>query len=65
MSGIGAALMMPNIVAIIGVNFPPGRIRNLTFGCLGFGAPVGGVGGILVIGLFVHYAAWRWFFFLV
>jgi len=65
MSGIGAALMMPNIVAIIGITFPPGRMRNLTFGCLGFGAPVGGVMGCILIGIFIQLATWRGFFFLL
>src|ERR1700712_2649156 len=40
-AGIGAAFVMPNIVAIIGITFPPGRLRNLTLGFLGFGCPVG------------------------
>jgi len=34
--GIGAALVMPNVVAIIGITFPPGKMRNLTFGLFGF-----------------------------
>lgn len=65
MSGIGAAFMSPNIIAIIGITFPPGKMRNLTFGCIGFGAPVGGVGGILLLGVFIEFASWRWFFFMM
>ena len=62
-SGIGAALVMPNAVAVIGTTFPPGRMRNLSFGFFGFAAPVAGTLGCIVIGLFVEFAEWKWFFF--
>lgn len=65
MSGIGAALVMPNGIAIIGTTFPPGKVRNLSFGFLNFAAPVGGVFGTLIIGLMIEFAHWKWFFFLV
>jgi MFS family permease len=62
MSGIGAAFVMPNAVAIIGITFPPGRMRNLSLGFFGFGAPVGGTLGCVIIALFTQWASWRWFF---
>jgi MFS family permease len=65
MSGIGAALVMPNGVAIIGITFPPGKMRNLSLGFFGFGAPVGGVIGVVIIGLMIEFAHWKWFFFLM
>lgn len=65
MSGIGAALVMPNVVAIRGMTFPPGRMRNLTVGLFGFGAPVGGTLGCVVIGMFIEWVEWKWFFFSV
>lgn len=65
MSGIGAALVMPNGVAIIGITFPPGKMRNLSFGFFGFGAPVGGVIGVVIIGIMMQFAHWKWFFFLM
>ncbi|KAE8446755.1 hypothetical protein EG329_011660 [Mollisiaceae sp. DMI_Dod_QoI] len=63
MSGIGAAFVMPNVVAIIGITFPPGKMRNLSLGFYGFGAPVGGTLGCLLIGIFIKWAEWKWFFF--
>lgn len=63
MSGIGAAFVMPNVVAEIGVTFPPGKMRNLSLGFFGFGAPVGGTFGCLLIGIFIEWVQWKWFFF--
>ena len=57
MSSIGAALVIPNVVAIIGITFPPGSMRNLSFGLFGFGAPVGGT--------VIEWAEWKCFFFSV
>ncbi|KUJ14948.1 MFS general substrate transporter [Mollisia scopiformis] len=65
MSGIGAAFVMPNIVAILGITFPPGRGRNLVLGFFGFGAPVGGTIGVLLIAVFIEWVQWRWFFFTI
>jgi MFS family permease len=62
-SGIGAAFAMPNVVAIIGITFPPGKMRNMTLGLFNFAAPVGGTLGCLLIGIFIQWAEWRWFFF--
>ncbi|KAG0647147.1 putative MFS-type transporter [Hyphodiscus hymeniophilus] len=62
-SGVGAAMAMPNIVAIIGITFPPGKMRNLTLGFFGFGAPVGGTIGCVLIGIFIQWTEWRYFFF--
>lgn len=62
-SGIGAAIVMPNVVAIIGITFPPGKMRNLTLGFFGFGAPVGGTLGCVLIGIFIQWTEWKFFFF--
>jgi MFS family permease len=62
-AGIGAAFVMPNIVAIIGITFAPGRMRNFTLGFFGFGCPVGGTLGAFFMGIFIKFAEWRWFFF--
>lgn len=64
-SGIGAAFVMPNVVAVIGISFPPGKMRNLCLGFFGFGAPVGGTLGVVLIGVCVEWVEWRWFFFIM
>jgi MFS family permease len=35
LSGIGAGLMLPTAVALLGQTYPPGRKRNLAFGLFG------------------------------
>jgi MFS family permease len=62
-AGIGAAFVMPNIVAIIGITFPPGKMRNFTLGFFGFGCPVGGALGAFLMGVFIEFVEWRWFYF--
>jgi len=37
------------------MTFPPGRMRNLTFALFGFGTPVGGTLGCMVIGMFIEW----------
>lgn len=35
LTGIGAGLMLPTAVALLGQTYPPGRKRNLAFGLFG------------------------------
>ncbi|KAJ5302314.1 hypothetical protein PENANT_c008G08036 [Penicillium antarcticum] len=51
--GVGGGLMIPNIVALLGITFPPGRKRNLGFALFGAMAPVGAAGGSLVSAVIV------------
>jgi len=39
LTGIGAAFIVPNAVALIGRIFPPGRMRNIAMGLFGAMAP--------------------------
>jgi MFS family permease len=63
--GIGGGLMAPNVVALIGVSFPPGKGRNLGMALFGAMAPVGAAGGSLVAAVVVQLAGWRWLFFML
>ncbi|KAK6841521.1 hypothetical protein PG989_009930 [Apiospora arundinis] len=60
--GIGGGLMVPNIVALIGINFPPGKKRNLGIALFGAMAPVGAVGGSLIGAVIIQLSDWRWAF---
>lgn len=40
--------MIPNIVALLGITFPPGKNRNLGMALFGAMAPVGAAGGSLI-----------------
>ena len=63
MSGIGGALVVPNAVAIIGITFPPGRMRNRIIGFFGAAAPVGGWLGSMLSGVLTEQTPWKWLFF--
>jgi len=65
LNGIGGGFMVPNAVALLGINFPPGKQRNLAMGLFGAMAPVGAAGGSLVSGVVVQLTAWKWIFFLL
>ena len=61
LEGIGAALIMPAIVALVAGNFPPeGRPR--AYGLVGASAAVAIAVGPLIGGLATTYASWRWVF---
>ncbi|CAF9935386.1 hypothetical protein IMSHALPRED_010210 [Imshaugia aleurites] len=62
LSGIGAAMIVPNAIAIIGTTLPPGKMRNLSLGFFGAGAPVGGWLGALFSGLLAELTPWKWLF---
>lgn len=48
--GIGVAMCFPTAVSILSAAFPSGRVRNVAFGCLGLGTPLGFAVGILLGG---------------
>ena len=61
LEGIGAALIMPSIVALIAANFPPqGRPR--AYGLIGAAGAIAIAVGPLIGGLATTYASWRWVF---
>ncbi|KAI3318441.1 MFS general substrate transporter [Xylariaceae sp. AK1471] len=63
--GIGGGLMTPNIIALIGITFPPGKKRNLGFALFGAMAPVGAAGGSLIGAIVIQLTEWKWAFFLL
>lgn len=65
MSGIGAAMIMPNAVTIIGTTFSPGKMRSIGIALFGAGAPIGGWAGSLCAGLLVQLTPWKWLFVLM
>jgi EmrB/QacA subfamily drug resistance transporter len=61
LEGIGAALIMPAIVALVAGNFPPeGRPR--AYGLVGAAGAIAIAVGPLIGGLATSYASWRWVF---
>jgi len=63
LSGIGGALIMPNVVALIAITCPPGKLRNISLGVFSASAPTGGYLGSLISGVFIEIHQWKWMFF--
>ena len=63
--GLGFAMCFPTSVSILSAAFPRGRVRNIAFGCLGLGTPLGFAIGILFGGWFESTSiGWRPGFYL-
>src|SRR3954454_11195773 len=61
LEGVGAALILPAIVALVAANFPPaGRPR--AYGLVMSAGAIAVAVGPLIGGLFTTYASWRWVF---
>lgn len=63
--GVGGGLMVPNIIALIGINIPPGNKRNVGFAFFGAMSPVGAAGGSLVGAVIVQLTHFKWVFLLL
>lgn len=63
LTGVGAAFIVPNAVALLMHTFPPGKLRNISMGLFGAMAPVGAAGGSVVAALIVQLTEWKWLFF--
>jgi len=63
--GMGGGLMVPNIVALLGITFPPGPKRNLSFALFGAMAPVGAAGGSLIAAVVIQLTEFKWLFMLL
>ena len=61
LEGIGAALIMPAIVALVAGNFVPQR-RPRAYGLVGAAGAIAIAVGPLIGGLATTYASWRWVF---
>jgi MFS family permease len=59
LEGVGAALIMPAIVALVASNF--GRAeRPRAYGLVASAGAIAVAAGPLIGGLFTTYASWRW-----
>lgn len=61
LEGVGAALILPSIVALVAGNFPAAR-RPAAYGLVAAAAAIAIAVGPLVGGLATTYASWRWVF---
>lgn len=63
LTGAGGAFLVPNAVALININLPPGRGCNIAMGFFGAMAPIGAAGGSVFGAIFAQLAHWKWLFF--
>lgn len=49
LNGLAAAAMAPTALGILGVTFPPGKVKDIAFGAFGAAAPLGGVMGNIFV----------------
>ncbi|KIX94391.1 uncharacterized protein Z520_09777 [Fonsecaea multimorphosa CBS 102226] len=62
--GIGASMMVPNGLALLGRTYPPGSKKKiLSFTLFGLCAPVGAYLGMIFGALFTRFATWWWSFY--
>jgi MFS family permease len=64
LQGIGAAMLLPNGLAILGATYPPGKKKAMIFALFGAVAPNSAVLGAVFSAIFSQLAWWPWTFWM-
>lgn len=64
LQGASSAILSPSVFSIASVTFAEGSERNKALGILGAIAGSGAAIGVILGGVLVEYAGWRWIFFI-
>jgi EmrB/QacA subfamily drug resistance transporter len=62
LQGLGAAIISPAALSILGVTFAEGRERNIALGAWGAVGGFGAVAGVLAGGVLTDALSWEWIF---
>jgi MFS family permease len=62
--GIAMSMHLPASVALVAAAVPPGRSRNIGFGCLGLSQTLGFAMGLVISGIMIEKSGWRSTFYL-
>ncbi|KAJ5121360.1 uncharacterized protein N7515_009321 [Penicillium bovifimosum] len=60
LQGIGAAMLLPNALALLGATYQPGKRKNMIFAVFGATAPNSALLGAVFSALFSQLAWWPW-----
>lgn len=63
LQGLGAAIISPAALSILGVTFTEGRERNIALGVWGAVGGFGAAAGVLLGGVLTDALGWEWIFF--
>jgi predicted MFS family arabinose efflux permease len=64
LQGLGAAAMAPTALGILASTFPPGKAKDMAFGCFVIGAPLGSIFGQVFGGVVSQYLSWQWVYWI-
>lgn len=64
-AGIGAALNVPAALSLIVEWFPEPEEQGMAIALFGTGGGIGNILGVVIGGIFVEYASWRWIMYFV
>jgi MFS family permease len=65
LQGIGAAIMLPNCIALLGKILPPGRGKDVAFALFAGSGPLGFVSSAALSATFAEYVSWPWSFWCI
>jgi MFS family permease len=65
LQGISLSLSLPSAVSMLSSSLQQGKWRNMGFGALGAGQPVGFAAGLTLSGVLLDTLGWRWAFWIV
>ena len=64
LQGVGLSMHVPAAISLVAAAVPPGKARNISFGCLGLSQPLGFSAGLVASGIMIEKAGWRMGFYL-